>query len=79
MDAQSFRRNAISSLVQACKVPFLKEGFLSNRLSSVGRCSSVVIATRYGLDSPGIESRSGRDFSDSSRPALGPTQLPIHW
>ena len=29
----------------------------------VGRDSAVGIATRYGLDGPGIESRWGRDFS----------------
>jgi hypothetical protein len=45
----------------------------------VGRDSVVGIATRYGLDGPGIESRWGRDFSQSSRPALGPTQPPIQW
>jgi hypothetical protein len=45
----------------------------------VGQDSSVVIATRYGLDGPGIESRWGRDFSHPSRPALGPTQPPIQW
>jgi len=28
-----------------------------------GRDSVVGIATRYGLDGPGIESRKGRDFS----------------
>jgi hypothetical protein len=33
--------------------------------------------TGYGLDSPGIESRWGRDFSHTSRPALRPTQPPI--
>ena len=38
-----------------------------------GRDSAVCIATRYGLDGPGIESRWGRDFSHPSRPALGPT------
>ena len=43
----------------------------------VGRHSSVGIATRYGLDGPGIESRRGRDFLHPSRPALGPTQPPI--
>jgi hypothetical protein len=37
-----------------------------------GRDSSVGIATRYGLHGPGIESRLGRDFSQPSRPALGP-------
>ena len=38
------------------------------------RDSSVGIATRYGLDGPGIESRWGRDFPHPSRPALGPIQ-----
>jgi hypothetical protein len=33
----------------------------------VGRDSSVGIATRYGLDGPGIESRWGRDFPHPSR------------
>jgi hypothetical protein len=41
--------------------------------------SSVGIATRYGLDGPGIESRWVRDFLYPSRPALGPTQRPIKW
>ena len=45
----------------------------------VGRDSLVGIATPYGLDSPGIESRWGRDFPHPSIPALGPTQLPIQW
>ena len=39
------------------------------------RDSSVGVATRYGLDGPGIKSRwEGRDFPHASRPALGPTQ-----
>ena len=45
----------------------------------MGRDSSVGIATRYGLDGPGIESRWGRDFTHLSRPALGPTQPPVRW
>ena len=45
----------------------------------MGRHSSVGIATRYGLDGPGIESRWGRDFPHLSRPALGPTQPPSQW
>jgi hypothetical protein len=37
------------------------------------------IATRYGLDGRGIESRWGRDFSYLSRPVLRPTQPPMQW
>ena len=43
------------------------------------RVSAVGIATRYGLDGPGIESRWGRDFPHPYWPALGPTQHPIQW
>ena len=42
----------------------------------MGRDSAVGIATRYGLDSPGIESRWRRDFPHPSRLALGP---PVQW
>ena len=45
--------------------------------TAVGRDSSVGIATRYGLDGPGIKSRLGRDFHHPSRPALGRTQPPV--
>ena len=45
----------------------------------MGRDSSVGIATRYGLNGPGIESRWGRNFPHPSRPALGPTQPPVQW
>ena len=45
-----------------------------------GPGSIVGIATGYGLDGPGIESRwGGRDFPLMSRPALGPTQPPVQW
>ena len=36
------------------------------------RDSVVGIATRYGLDVPGLEPRLGRDFSGPSRPVRGP-------
>ena len=41
--------------------------------------SSVGIATYYGLDGPGIESRWGRDFPHLTRSALVPTQPPVQW
>ena len=46
---------------------------------SVGRDSSVGIATRYGLEGLGIESRWGRDFPHLSTPSLRPTQPPVKW
>jgi hypothetical protein len=41
-------------------------------LSFMGQDSSVGIATRYGLDGLGTESRWGLVFPHPSRPALGP-------
>ena len=52
---------------------------VSSYFPKVGRGGAVGIATRYGLDGPGIESLWGRDFPHPSRPVLGPTQPPIHW
>jgi hypothetical protein len=48
-------------------------------MTDLGRYISVAIATRYGLDGQGIESRWGRDFSHPSRPALGTTHPPMEW
>jgi hypothetical protein len=45
----------------------------------MGRDNVVGIATRYGLDGPGIESRRGRDFPQPSKPALGPIQCSVKW
>jgi hypothetical protein len=44
-----------------------------------GSGSVVGIATAYGMDGPGIESRWGRDFPHLSRQALKPTQPPVQW
>ena len=50
--------------------------FPSNHLTR-GWGNLVSIATRYGLEGPGIESQWGRDFPHPSRPTLGSTQPPI--
>jgi hypothetical protein len=64
----------------------LSHTFLENQrrilheyLAFRGRDSSVCIASRYGLDGAGIESRWRRDFPHPSRPALGPTQPLVQW
>jgi len=41
------------------------------------RYGVVAIATCYGLDGPGIESRCERNFPYPSRPALRPMQSPV--
>ena len=43
-------------------------------ITDIKQDSTVGIATRYGLDGPGIESRWGWDCPHQSRKALGPTQ-----
>ena len=44
-----------------------------------GPGSLVGIATGYGLDVPGIESRWRRNFPHLSRQALVPKQPPVQW
>jgi hypothetical protein len=47
--------------------------------ANVGRDGSVGIATGYGLDGPGIESRRRRDFPHPLKSSPEPTQPPIKW
>ena len=60
----------------------LKDNYVNSvdlHVCKAGRDSSVDIATGYGRDGPGIESRLVRDFPHRSRPALGSTQPPVQW
>ena len=47
----------------------------------IGRNSVAVIATRYGLDGPVIESLwwGGGDIRNPFRPKLGPIQPLVQW
>jgi hypothetical protein len=68
---QSHLDNVMNRILLACRP--------SGICPICGPGSSVSIATVYGLDVPGIQSRYGRDFPQLSRPALGPTQSPVQW
>ena len=76
--------------IHVCLKSDIKDGYLTckhvylyDNISPIssysGPGSSVGIATHYGLDGPGIESRWVRDFPHLSRPALGPPQPPVQW
>ena len=57
--------------------------FVGNKLLYVhqllDRDDVVGIATRYGLEGPGIEFRWRREFPHLSRPAPRATQPPVQW
>ena len=58
-------------------VPFWLRKITTDPHILVGRDSSVGIATCYGLEGQGIESRWRLDFPHLSRPSLGHTQPPV--
>jgi hypothetical protein len=70
------RRKTISFCSQKA---FDGTDFIGSYLVACGSGSVVGIATAYGLDGRGTESRWGRDFPHLSRPALRPTQPPVQW
>jgi hypothetical protein len=67
---RSWLRHCAASRKVAGSIP---DGVTRILLAALG------VATSYGLDGPGIESRWGRDFPHLSTPALGPTQPCISW
>ena len=70
------------SLLYLCNISYVcmcvYEFLYVINICKCGPGSSVCIATDYGLDDPGIESRWGEIFRPS-RPALRPTQPPVQW
>ena len=69
------KKNTIRAVI--LNVIFCRPENKSLMRTECGPGSSVGIATGYGLNGPGIESRWGRDFPHLSRLALGPTQPPV--
>jgi hypothetical protein len=57
----------------------LPEKILSKYVFQSRPASVVVIATGYGLNGQGIESRWRQDFPHLSRLAPGATQPPVQW
>ena len=77
-----FHSSTIATMHGPINIKILDTSFILCKIlcvhfSTVGWDSSVDIATRYGLNSPGIEYRCRRDFMNPSIRALGPTQPAI--
>jgi hypothetical protein len=63
-------QNRFDNAVRILMSLFILYCFINGKvISNDGPGSSVGMATGYGLDGPGIESRWGRDFPHLSRPA----------
>ena len=77
-ETMNTKRNECTFLSNALRFP-KHHWFLEGPQALHGPDSSVVIATGYGLDGPGIESRWGRDFPHLFRRVLVPTQPPVQW
>ena len=71
-----FRQQILNYHGRHCGPDKALDMFPMYSIFQLGRDNSVGIATGYGLDGPGIESRCERDFPHPSRPALGPTHPP---
>ena len=72
---EKIKKNINEGYVNICNVVLVQ----SVLMGAWGPGSVVSMATAYGLDGLGIESRWGRDFPNLSRPALRPTQPPVQW
>jgi hypothetical protein len=53
--------------------------YIIHKFTFVGRDSVDGTTIPHGLESPGIETRWGRDFLQRPIPALGSTQHPVQW
>ena len=71
---------SITSLIETVNQLIRNMSILCNLQISIGGRESVVgIATRYGLDHPGIGSLRRRNLPCPSRPTPRPIQLPALW
>jgi hypothetical protein len=69
-----FEKQLVPKLITTLAALYGIQTFRFTIFKAGGSGGSVGIETDYGLDCPGMESRWGRDFSHTSRPALGSTQ-----